>query len=88
MYKVFFKLYDSNKDATDDNARGCSVYPTTYTSLVCAQRMLRSAFGVYARKHREKIPYGIGDHNVIESYFVKNFDDGISARFYIIEEDD
>lgn len=87
MYKVMFKLYDKGGEATDENARGCSVYPVSYTNFRCVQDMLRAAFGI-TKEHKEIIPQRLGDHKVIRSYFDPDFDRDIMARFYIIEEDD
>lgn len=85
MYKIMFKLYGG--EPIDNNAKGCSAYLTEYTSLRGAQRVLRKAFRVGA-EWKEAPVSRLGDLNVVRSYYVPGFDKGISARFYIIEEDD
>lgn len=52
MYKVMFKLYNKGDEATDENARGCSVYPVSYTNFRCVQDMLRAAFSI-TKAHKD-----------------------------------
>lgn len=85
MYKIIYKLYDG--EPVDKNAKGCASYLTEFKSLGEAKRALRSVFGVGAES-KEALVSKLANLKVVESYLVPDFDVGISARFYVVEEDD
>lgn len=85
MYKIMYKIYGG--EPVDENAKGCASYLTEFKSLGGAKRALRIVFGVGAES-KEAIVSKLTNRKVVESYLVPDFDVGISARFYIIEEDD
>jgi hypothetical protein len=85
MHKIIYKLYDG--EPVDENAKGCASYLTEFKSLSGAKRTLRTMFGVGPESKEALVPKLV-DRKVMESYLVPDFDVGISARFYILEEDD
>lgn len=84
MYKIIYKLYDG--EPVDENAKGCASYLTEFKSLGGAKRALRIVFGVGAESKEAHVSK-LADLKVVGSYLVSDFDVGISARFYIVEED-
>lgn len=85
MYKIIYKIYGG--EPADENAKGCASYLTEFKSLGGAKRTLRSVFGVGAESKEAHVSK-LADLKVVASYLVPDFNVGIRARFYIIEEDD
>ena len=85
MYKIIYKLYDG--EPVDENAKGCASYLTEFKSLGGAKRALSIVFGVGAELEEATVSK-LANSKVVSSYLVPDFGVGISARFYIVEEDD
>lgn len=96
MYKILFKLFNIVDGVTDDpNKDAIYIHQRVpFEDEVFTSPDLDGAewevlkHGMFPR-HEEVPPRKLSGHSVIRSYFDPEYgDDGIVARFYIVEEDD